>query len=181
MSKFDTIYEGAIERMQSGGFILGDRVRIKKDAYKDEYVQSRSSSFQEFVKACSEDSFDLNIRVGAIKSIYPTTSQNYQGGTTENSDGLYLDIYIEYAPGLFRNPTTLPIRLLELADSDSINRGPIPDSLRRKNKIHGPEELKTEPDDLESEINLKNQNVVLPNSNKWDDTQPGGGNFRVKS
>lgn len=180
MSKFDTIYESAVERMQSGGFIIGDRVRFKKDAYKDEYVQSRSSSFQEYIKACCEDTFDLNLRIGAIKSIYPTTSQNYQGGVTDSPQSLFADVFIEHAPGLFARPVTVPISLLILMD-DSINRGPIPDSLRRKNKIHGPEELKAEPDDLKAEINLKNQNVVLPNSNKWDDTQPGGGNFRVKS
>jgi len=62
---------------------------------------------------------------------------------------------------------------------NGINRGPVADSSRRKNKIHGPEEVKAD-SDIKADINLKNQNVKLPNANKWDDTQPGGGNYKPK-
>jgi hypothetical protein len=73
---------------------------------------------------------------------------------------------------------TVPLEVIELID-DGINRGPVPDSLRRKNKIHGPEKIEAETDH-ESDINLKNKNVVLPGANKWNDTEPGGGNFKIK-
>ena len=29
--KFNTLYEGMLERYQQGGFIVGDRVRYRKD------------------------------------------------------------------------------------------------------------------------------------------------------
>ena len=125
-----------------------------------------------------DPSFDLNLRIGAIKSIYPTTTQNYGGSGTESPDGTFVDIYIEYAPGLYRNPMTVPIEAIELID-DGMQRGPIPDSVRRKNTVHGPEKIKTD-SDTKSEVNLTDKNVQLPGANKWDDTQPGGGNFKAK-
>ena len=178
-NKFNLLFEREISRFESGGFLVGDRVRVKKEALKHEYILGRAQSFQDFIKSLLEPTFDLNLRIGAIKSIYPTTSQNYSGTHTDSPDFQYVDIYVEYAPGLYQRPTTLPICLIDVID-DGNNRGPIPDSLRRKSKIHGPEEIKTTPDDLKAEINLTNKNVVLPNSNKWDDTKPGGGNFITK-
>ena len=177
MSKFETLYEAESERFQQGGYFVGDRIRFKKDALKHDYIANRAQNFQDIVRSCMDPSFDQNLRIGAIKSIYPTTTQNYSNGTT-SPDGIFFDIYIEYAPGLYRNPMTVPIDVIELMD-DGINRGPVPDSHRRKNNIHGPEETKATSDN-NADINLRNQNVQLPASNKWDDTQPGGGNFKPK-
>ena len=176
MNEFNLLYEKELERFQQGGIIVGDRIRFKKDCLKHDYIASRAQSYQDIIKACSDPTFDLNLRVGAVKSIYPTTTQNYQGGS-EAPDGVFLDIYIEYAPGLYRNPMTVPISVIEVID-DGNNRGPVPASLRGKNRIHGPEPIKTaQTNELKSQINLQNKNVVLPGSNKWDDTKPGGGNF----
>ena len=176
-NKFNLLFEREVSRFEMGGFLVGDRVRIKKEALKDEYVLGRAQSFQDFIKSLLEPTFDLNLRIGAVKSIYPTTSTNYTGSI--GADQLFADIYVEYAPGLYQRPTTLPISLIDHIE-DFNNRGPIPNSLRRKSKIHGPEEIQTTPDDLKVEINLTNKNVVLPNANKWDDSKPGGGNFKTK-
>lgn len=177
MSKFDVLLEKELERFQMGGIIVGDRVRFKKDCLKHPYVSGRAESYQNIIRSCSEPGFDLNLRVGAVKSIYPTTTQNYRGGS-EAPDGVFLDIYIEYAPGLYRNPMTVPLEVVEVID-DGINRGPVPDSLRRKNKVHGPEEIEAkQPQELQkSEINLSNTNYKMPGGNKWDDSKPGAGNF----
>lgn len=174
MSKFDTLLEAELSRFQSSGFLVGDRVRFKKDALKSEYILNRAKSFQDIVKACMDPGFDLNLRIGALKSIYPSSATNFQAGHVA-PDGTFADIYIEYAPGLFRNPMTLPIQVLEIIEDEG--RGPIPDSLRRKNNIHGPEEQKAD-SDIKAEVNLTTQNVKLPGANKWDDTKPGGGNFK---
>jgi hypothetical protein len=175
MNSFNLLYEKEIERFQQGGFLIGDRIQFKKNALSHDFVKNRAASFKEIIAACLDKSFDLNLRIGAIKSIYPTTTQNYSGGATDSPDGIFLDIYIEYAPGLYRNPMTVPIDIVEVFD-DGNNRGPVPDSLRRKNKVHGPEKVQAkQPGD--NQINLQNKNVVLPGANKWDDTAPGGGNF----
>lgn len=178
MSSFEQLFESAMERFQQGGFRIGDRVSFKKDALKNKYISSRAQSYVDIIKACMEPSFDLNLRIGAIKSVFPSTTQNYGGGGTTPPDMVFFDVYIEYAPGLFRNPMTVPAEAIQTFD-DGINRGPIPNSLRRKNKIHGPEEIEAEADS-KSDVNLKNKNVTLPGANKWDDTEPGGGNFKTK-
>ena len=177
MSKFDILLEKELERFQLGGIIVGDRVRFKDDALKHDYIKNRGNSYIEIIKACMHPTFDLNLRVGAVKSIYPTTTQNYVGGS-EAPDGVFLDIYIEYAPGLYRNPMTVPIEVIDMID-DGNNRGPVPDSLVRKNKVHGPKEVDTEQNNNAKgfEVNLKNVNVVIPGGNKWNDEKPGGGNF----
>ena len=164
------LFEKELERFQQGGVVVGDRVRFKKEALKLDYITKRAKSYQDIIKACMEPSFDLNLRVGAVKSIYPTTTFNFQAGFPA-PDGIFLDIYIEYAPGLYRNPMTVPIEAVEIID-DGNERGPIPDSMRRKNNVHGPEEV-------QADTKLSNQNTKLPGANKWDDTQPGGGNFKI--
>lgn len=178
MNKFNALLNEELGRFQQGGFLVGDRIRFTKNALRHEYVSKRAKSYQDIIKACMDPSFDLNLRIGAIKSIYPTTTQNYGNGT-QSPDGIYFDIYIEYAPGLYRNPMTVPIDIVELMD-DGNDRGPVPDSVRRENDIHGPEEVQSA-SDIKADINLKNQNVKLPGANKWDDTKPGGGNFKPKN
>lgn len=177
MSNFDTLFEAELERFQQGGFLVGDRVRFKKDALKHPYIASRAKSFQDIVVACMQPTFDLLLRIGAIKTIYPSNS-TVHGLGTQAPDGVFFDVYIEYAPGLYRNPMTVPLEVLELMD-DGINRGPVPDSVRRPNDIHGPEKVDATTD-AKHDINLTTKNTSLPGSNKWDDTQPGGGNFKPK-
>lgn len=178
MSSFEQLFEHEMERFQQGGFRIGDRIRFKKNALQNKYISSRAQSYIDMVTACMEPSFDLNLRIGAIKSVYPTATQSFGAGVSTAPDMVFFDIYIEYAPGLYRNPMTVPAEIVDPID-DGINCGPIPDSLRRKNKIHKPEEIKSEPD-TKSDINLKNKNVTLPGANKWNDTEPGGGNFKTK-
>jgi hypothetical protein len=173
-TKFDVLFENLLERYQQGGFIIGDRVRFKKDALNSEFMKGKGQNFIDVVKSCMDPGFDLNLRISAIKSIYPTTTQNYRGGT-ESPDKIYADVIVEYAPGLYRTPMTVPIELLELQD-DGINTGPVPDSVRRKNKINiKPEKTEAE-QSADFDINLQNKNVQIPGGTKWDDKRPGAGN-----
>lgn len=173
-TKFDVLYENVLERFQQGGFLIGDRVRFKKDVLKMDFFKNKGQNFLDVVRACMDPNFDLNLRISALKSIYPTTSQNYRGGT-ESPDSIFADVIIEYAPGLYRNPMTVPIDALELQD-DGINRGPVPDSLKRKSKINiKPERIEAE-QSADFDINLQNKNVQLPGGTKWDDKKPGAGN-----
>lgn len=177
-TKFDVLFENMLERFQQGGYLIGDRVRFKKDVLKMDFFKSKGSNFLDVVKACMDPGFDLNLRISAIKSTRPTTTQNYRGGT-ESPDDIYADVIIEYAPGLYRNPMTVPIGALELQD-DGINRGPIPDSIKRKSKIQiKPEDQKAE-QDADFDINLGNKNVQLPGGTKWNDSKPGAGNMPKK-
>jgi hypothetical protein len=173
-TKFDVLYENLLERFQQGGFLIGDRVRFKKDVLTMEFFKSKGQNFIDVVKSCMDPSFDLNLRVSAIKSVYPTTTQNYRGGT-ESPDKIYADVIIEYAPGLYRTPMTVPIESLELQD-DGINTGPVPDSVKRKSKINiKPEAVEAE-QNTKHDINLGNKNVQIPGGKRWNDKEPGAGN-----
>jgi len=173
-TKFDVLFENVLERYQQGGFIIGDRVKFKKDCMDMDFFKNKGQSFIDIVQSCMQEGFDLNLRIGAIKSKWPTTTQNYRGGS-EAPDDQYADIYIEYAPGLYRNPMTVPIGVLELQE-DGINRGPIPDSLKRKSKIEiKPGSVKAE-QEAKGDINLGNKNVQIPGGKKWNDKEPGAGN-----
>jgi hypothetical protein len=177
-TKFNVLFENLLERYQQGGLIIGDRVRFRKDALSHEFFKGKGQNFLDVVKSCMDPGFDLNLRVSAIKSIYPTTTQNYRGGT-ESPDKIYADIIVEYAPGLYRTPMTVPIEVLELQD-DGINTGPVPDSVRRKSKINiKPEKVEAE-QKADFDINLQNKNVQLPGGTKWDDKKPGAGNSPKK-
>jgi len=178
-TKFNVLFENLLERFQQGGFLIGDRVRFKKNVLAMEFFKTKGQNFIDIVKSCSDPSFDLNLRISAIKSIYPTTTQNYRGGT-ESPDAIYADIIVEYAPGLYRTPMTVPIESLELQD-DGINTGPVPDSLKRKSKITiKPEAVKTN-QEAKFDINLQNKNVQIPGGTKWNDKVPGAGNKPKKT
>ena len=177
-TKFDVLFENILERYQQGGLIIGDRVRFKKDALSHAFFKDKGQNFLGIVKSCMDPGFDLNLRVSAIKSIYPTTTQNYRGGT-ESPDKIYADVIVEYAPGLYRTPMTVPIEVLELQD-DGINTGPVPDSIRRKSKINiKPEKVEAE-QKANFDINLQNKNVQIPGGMKWNDKEPGAGNSPKK-
>lgn len=167
-TQFNLVLEGIMERYQQGGFVIGDRVRFRDDCLKLDFFKQKASNFIEIVQACMHPKFDLNLRVSAVKSIYPTTTQNYMGGT-EAPDNIYVDVIIEYAPGLYRNPMTIPIEALEIQD-DGINRGPVPDSVKYDNKIIGkPKKVKTkETNEFKAEVNLNGKNVKLPGGRQWN-------------
>jgi hypothetical protein len=169
-TKFDVLFENMLERYQQGGFLIGDRVRFKKNILAMEFFKSKGQNFIDIVKSCMDPGFDLNLRISAVKSIYPTTTQNYRGGT-ESPDKIYADVIIEYAPGLYRTPMTVPIESLELQD-DGINTGPVPDSLKRKSNITiKPETIKAA-STANFDVNLTTTNVKLPGAKEPSTWKP---------
>ena len=158
-TKFKSLYESLLGRYQQGGFVIGDRVKYRKDCLKLEFFASKPQGFIDIIKTCMESTFDLNLRISSLKSTRPTTTQNYRGGT-EAPDDIFADVIIEYAPGLYRNPVTVPIEALELLD-DGINTGPVPDSVKRKNDVQINPAKITAKSDVEFDVNLNNKNVKL--------------------
>jgi len=179
-TKFDLMYENVLGRYQQAGFIAGDRVKFKKDALKHDFFKEKASGFIDLVKSCMQDGFDKIIRISALKSIYPTTTQNYRGGT-EAPDKIYADVVIEGNPGFYTSPMTVPVDVLELQD-DNGGRGPVPDSLKRKQEVTKPEKTKAKRTSGESDenINLPQKDTKIKGGNSWDDSKAGGGNFKKK-
>lgn len=169
-SEFNALFENVLERYQQGGYVIGDRIRFRKDCLKHTFFSNKGQSFIDLVKGCMAPDFDLNLRVSSVKSTYSSTSRNVRGGA-ESPDCIFVDIMVEYAPGLWRTPMTVPIDVIERLE-DGINTAPIPDSLKRKSKVHGPEEVETQ-SNANFEVNLSNKNVENKlNAKKRNDSKP---------
>jgi len=167
-SKFNVLLEYALSRYQLGGFLVGDTVLIKPAALNHPEIVNRGQTFKDILEAKIKNKEPM--RVSAIKSIRPDIT-----GRPSNSGAAdyYIDVFEEYAPGLYHNVMTLPSTVLEVQDY-GINLPPAA-GLRRKSKAekikkHKHEDtLGTYPQDNSN----PSDNTTLANANKWPD-QPGG-------
>lgn len=134
--KYEALTEATMVRYQSGGFLVGDQVKINKNALNHPKLKEKADHVKAKIKSLMDG--DLNLKIAALKSIYPSAGDNAVGmglGTTSSPDGLYADVVEEYAPGLFKNPVTLPIEVLEIVEN-GINYPNIPDSMKRKGDVN---------------------------------------------
>ena len=176
--KFETLFENHLTRYQQGGILQGDIVKIREDAFQNPIVASKMENWKEQLKNAMET--DLNLRVGSIKSIRPNTAQNYDGYGTDAPDGYFVDIVVEYAPGLWRDPITVPIEILERIDT-GIEMAPIPDSLKRPDPTGDDSEAQKVDQTTDRGVRTMAQTDTKQiNANKWDDKAPGGGNAPKK-
>lgn len=143
-SKFELLFEDVYNRFQSGGLVSGDVVKFRKGTMTSAFVKNAEPAFKQMIKDLMES--DLNLKVGAVRMIRAGTqfmgaesgTGTGDGGATKasgsSSFGYSVDVVQEYAPGLWKNPITVPIELLErVADTGSnMNPVPVPDSWRRK-------------------------------------------------
>lgn len=158
--KFEKIYEDTIYRFQSGGIMAGDIVKISANALSNAKVKGMTEAYQEMLKNAMES--DLNIRVGGVKSIRPNTAGNYDATGTDAAGDFHVDIVVEYAPGLWRDPITVPLEILERFDT-GINLAPVPDSLKRQNDIEpGAEIVTNDPDRTNAKVHTKLANTSEP-------------------
>lgn len=167
-SKFKTLLEYSLNRYQMGGFLIGDTVIIKPQALKHADIAERGQTFKDLIESKIKNK-DI-LRVAAIKSAYPD-----QAGRPNNSGSCcyYIDVFEEYAPGLYHNVMTLPAEVLEVQDF-GINLPPAA-GLHRKSKsqkntkLDMKDTLGTYPQNNK----LPDSNTKLPNSNSWPDTTGG--------
>lgn len=170
---FDNLLEASLVRFQQGGFLTGDYVKIKKSALNNDKIKNMSEGFKDRLKTFIES--DINIRVSAVKTQRANTSTGIIGGADAPAD-YYVDIVQEVSPGLWANPMTVPMEIIEKQDFDFFAK--TPDSLHRKSKVE------KESDDIgadpianaSKDSNLPDKNTKLANANKWQDDKPGGGN-----
>jgi hypothetical protein len=124
-SKFNLLYEDVYNRYQSGGLVSGDIVRFRANALSNPRVKEMTEEYKQYIRDLMES--DLILKVGAVKQARPAM----QYGMANTIFGYSADIVQEYAPGLFKNPITVPIELLERVETGP-NRSSVPDSLKRK-------------------------------------------------
>jgi hypothetical protein len=149
-NKFNVLMEEVISRYQQGGILQGDFVIVRKDALNNEKLKDRPSNFLELLKQTIETK--LPLRVSAVKSERPETSNDLVGGANNASTNFWCDVCIEYAPGLWRDPMTLPLEVLDIANPENQNLPEWPDEVKRANNVsEKPEEIKRD----SKELNIK--------------------------
>ena len=164
MNKFDILLESTRARYTQGGLLVGDLVRVKKEALSSEWAKKQAGNLLEKLKEFVETG--LNIRVSAVKALRPAVSGSVQA---ENQvDDYYCDIVIENAPGLYVDFITLPINLLEYIEPD-INLAQVPDEFKRPSADGSPSEVDInetdDPIDATKQTQSKGENKELPTQN----------------
>lgn len=180
--KYEMIAEVALNRYQQGGFLIGDYVKIKKNALNNEKIKGMSDQYKERIKQFKDS--DVNLRICAVKTTYPNTSFGVVG-SPDAPTGEYVDVVQEISHSNWVNPTTIPMDAVELVETEFY--APIPDSVKRAS----PEPTKFDKDGvakgdmgadeymrMSKNLNLTDKNTKLANSNKWDDNKPGAGNMK---
>lgn len=148
MTKFETVCEGVIERYRGGGLLTGDRVKIKKDALKDEWCKDQASNTVDQLRAFMETPH--NLIVSAVKALRPSIQGTQQADL--QVDDFYADIVMELAPGRFYSYMTIPVRMLDLQD-DGINLRPVPDEFVYDNKDEEQKPHEPKVDHVETPLN----------------------------
>ena len=171
-SKFSMVAEAAIERYQQGGLVNGDYVTFVKGYDKSDYFKGLPEMTQLKIKDMMET--DLHLRISAIKSSAYAQAP-VDGGMAAAGD-FFADVVTEYAPGLYKDPITVPVNIIEIIDTaDALGRMTSPDSQNYDNKeMRDPVKVKSSDPDR----TLPTEDTKLPNANKWDDKAPGGGNYK---
>jgi hypothetical protein len=131
-SKFQVLYEDVYSRFQSGGLVAGDIVKFRSNVFNHPAIKEAMPEFKQIIQELKGS--DLNLKVGAVRTIRPGQQYNLQNTIY----GYSVDVIQEYAPGLFRTPVTVPIEVLERVEDTGNNRNPqpVPDSLKRKERIN---------------------------------------------
>ena len=153
--RFLSLYESTINRFTNGGFLVGDVVKLKPNAFNHKAFEGLEE-VKARIKSVMDS--DLNIRVTNVKNAYPAVMG---AGNTDNMnpEGRMVDIAQEIAPGRYYNTITVPQEtLIRVTDGDATNSLPaVPDSFKRADTTQiTPKEVKNDTH------NLDNKNVVIP-------------------
>lgn len=158
--KFLKLYEGTITRYNNGGYLVGDIVKIKPNAFNHPKFEG-DEELKAQVKALMDS--DLNIRVINIMNQYPAVMG---ANNTDNINpfGRTIEIAQEIAPGRLYNKVSVPDEILVRVDFYP-NLPPIPKSFKREDTSQiKPKEhtAKHANDEMSNKnINLGNTNVKL--------------------
>jgi len=136
-SKFEKLYESAMQRYQRGGFLVGDRVQFTSDFKTKEGYKALGDNVKEMIDKMIDSG--LNIRITDIKNAEPSyfpANPQYTSG-----DKVVLDIALDSGGGRYTHLLTIPNELVERLD-DEQNLPPVPDEQKRKDKVTiKPEEM----------------------------------------
>lgn len=167
--KYEQICEETLYRYQQSGFLCGDYVRIKKDALKHPMVESMSDQVRDIIKSAIKN--ETVLRISYIKSSN-SEAPNGPIGAPNVPGCIWADIIFEYAPGMWKDPMTLPLAIVQKVVKESDAEGYIPynDELIRPNDNSNKGASKDSQTKVtDTNRNLTTKNVKLANTKKPKD------------
>lgn len=130
-SKFSMLCEENTSRFKQSGFLMGDYVIIRPDALKNDFFKGKASGFIDKVKEMMNS--DKPLKVSAIKSSRPESSNDLAGGANDSYANTFADVITCLTPALWTDPMTLPTEVLDVVIPTGSNWSPsMPDSWKRK-------------------------------------------------
>ena len=144
--KFVNLHESYMRRYERGGFLVGDVFKFTDNFKSSDSFKALGSNTQGLIDQMLDSG--LHIRVVGIKDTEPT---RYPASSDQSSLDVNLDIALDTGGGRYSHYCTIPCCLGQ-AVQYAPNLLPIPDAMRRKDKVNiKPEEV------VEDEENLANR------------------------
>lgn len=153
--RFLKLYESTINRFTNGGFLTGDVVKLKPNAFNHKVFDGQEET-KSHIKAMMDS--DLNLRVTNVKNAYPAVMGGSNTDYASPKERM-VDVAQEIAPGRYYNTITVPAEVLErVTDGDETNSlPPVPNSIKKAD----PSQIK--PTEVKNDThNLDNTNVRIP-------------------
>ena len=159
--KFDLIVETAVRRLQNQGVLVSDLVKFKDNYEGHDWTKGLGEVTREQLKQVIESGD--NLRVSSVKSARPTTADANNFAAV---DEFFVDVVQEKAPGLYMNPFTVPMELLEVIDTGINLSTKTPDNQKKEDpsdiKPVEVEENEEAPQAFKDEAKLPETNTTLP-------------------
>jgi hypothetical protein len=166
-NKFMSLFESAMNRYQRGGFLIGDVLKFNDNFKSQSEYGALGDNVKEFIDQMIESG--LNIKVVGIKDDAP---QRFPAGNNSSSLQVVLDIALDNTGGRFTHHCSIPCCLGQPGESPYPNLDPIPDEVRRKDKVNiKPEEVVEDEESLSNKTDrgdgqLSQTERKLPHENK---------------
>lgn len=135
--KYLTLVEAYLSRFQRGGFLVGDVFKFNDNFKTTEQYKKLGQNVKDMIDQMIETG--LNVRVVGIKD---TTSPRFPGNPQTSSNDVELSLALDNGGGRYTHYINISPELGQPLDIYP-NLPPIPDAVRRKDKVNiKPEELK---------------------------------------
>lgn len=161
--KYTRLMEQTLYRYQQGGLLRGDYVQLKKDALNNPIVKEMSQQVKDALKHYMDS--DTYFRVSYIKSGASEAFSGPVDAANIPAAPLWADVVHEYAPGMWKDPFTLPLEVLKKVEvSPAEGYAQYPDSIKRDNNLSN-----DEAEEVDQTMG-KDENRNLTRKNKTLDT-----------
>lgn len=145
--KFIPLFESYMKRFERGGFLVGDIFKFDDNFKSHDEYKALGQNVKDLIDEMIESG--LHIRVVGIKDSSP---QRYPAGDNSSSLSPVLNIALDNTGGRVTHHCSIPCCLGQPGESPYPNLDPIPDEVRRKDKVNiKPEEV------TEDEENVSNK------------------------